>query len=243
MLADFNKEDVFIVIAAYNESTNVKPVLESLKHAGYKNIVAVDDGSTDDTYQVLQSVPGIHVLKHSINRGQGATLQTGQSYALLNGAKYIIHFDADGQHPVSQIADLLQPLVSGEFNFVCGSRFLTDESRSHVPKTKRFILRLGTWFNWFLYGIKMTDAHNGFRAMDAQTASKVVITEDRFEHASEIIDLLSLYRIRHTEKPVTINYHNHKERNAATRGGGIFRPKSLRFLYSLTLEKLIKIYA
>jgi glycosyltransferase involved in cell wall biosynthesis len=236
------KDDTFIVIAAYNESKNIIKVVDSLRQAGYKNIVITDDGSTDDTYAVLQSIPGIHILHHIINRGQGAALQTGQAYALQNGAKYIVHFDADGQHPLEQIPDMVMPLVNGECEMTSGSRFITKESKNEVPASKKFILSLGTWFNWFLYGVKMTDAHNGFRAMTADAAGKIVITEDRFEHASEIIDLLSLKNIKYKEIPVVINYDNAEERTAATRGGAIFRPKSFRFLYSLTLEKLIKIY-
>lgn len=243
MFQEHHKSEIFIVIAAYNESGNILGVLENLKKANYPNIVVVDDGSTDNTFEVLKSITGIHIIKHIINRGQGAALQTGQAYALQQGAKYIVHFDADGQHPLNQIPDLVTPLLSGEYEFTCGSRFLTQESTSHVPVAKRFILNLGTWFNWFLYGIKMTDAHNGFRAMTHEAAQKIVITEDRFEHASEIIDLLKLKEITFKEVPVIITYNNHQERNVLTRGGALFRPKSLRFLYSLTLEKLIKIYS
>lgn len=242
MITEQNKKDTFIVIAAYNESKNILGVLKDLTTAGYPNIVVVDDGSTDDTYQVLKQTKDITVLRHIINRGQGAALQTGQVYAIQQNAKYIVHFDADGQHPLNQIPDLLTPLISEGYEFTCGSRFLTKESTQHVPTGKQFILSLGTWFNWFLYGIKMTDAHNGFRAMTKDAAAKIVITEDRFEHASEIVDLIKLKNIKFKEVPVIINYDNHQERTAAARGGMIFRPKSLRFLYSLTLEKLIKIY-
>lgn len=233
---------VFIVIAAYNESTSVIPVIKSLQDSGFKNIVVVDDGSSDDTYSVLKSIKGIHVLQHLINRGQGAALQTGQSYALQQGAEYIVHFDADGQHPHAQIVDMLAPLIEGRADITIGSRFLTPESRAEVPFTKRLTLAGGTWLHWFAYGLKLSDAHNGFRAMTANAARKIVITYDRFEHASEIIDLISLHSLRLIEIPVTITYGNHQERTVQARGGLIFRPRSLRVATTIFIEKLIKIY-
>jgi glycosyltransferase involved in cell wall biosynthesis len=88
---------VFIVIPSYNEGAVLGKTVENLLGSGH-SIVVVDDGSTDDTQEVLRGLE-VHRLRHPVNMGQGAALQTGTDYALSQGAKYIVHFDADGQHP------------------------------------------------------------------------------------------------------------------------------------------------
>ena len=106
-------ENVYIVIPAYNEEKKIVSTISSIKSEGFENIVLVDDGSKDHTSEVAES-QSVIVLKHIINRGQGAALQTGITYALKSGAEYIVNFDADGQHDPKQIKDLLVPLFSKE---------------------------------------------------------------------------------------------------------------------------------
>lgn len=192
---------VFIVIAAFNEAKNIGGVIKSLKK--YKNIVVVDDCSTDNTYDVVKRNK-IVVLRHSINRGQGAALQTGMDYALQKGADVIVHFDADGQHLATEIPKLIRPLREG-VDVVFGSRFL--RRTSDVPFFKKIILKAGIWFNFILYGVKMSDAHNGFRALTKKAVKKIRISEDRMEHASEIVELVHNANLKYKEVPVTILYN------------------------------------
>src|SRR5271165_3674009 len=89
-------EDVWVVVAAYNEGERLGRTLQSLCRR-YANVVVVDDGSRDDTSDVAGRHP-VWVLRHIINLGQGAALQTGIRFALEQGADYLVTFDADGQH-------------------------------------------------------------------------------------------------------------------------------------------------
>ena len=119
-------DGAFIVIAAYNEQTTIASVVQRLL-ARYPNVVVVDDGSTDNTARFAARA-GAVVLRHIINRGQGAALQTGITYALRKGACYVVTFDGDGQHQVEDIPGLLYPLLQGTHDVALGSRFLNRDA-------------------------------------------------------------------------------------------------------------------
>ncbi|MBW3011547.1 glycosyltransferase family 2 protein, partial [Candidatus Woesearchaeota archaeon] len=155
-----NKQ-VFIVIAAYNEEKNISKVIQGLKKAGYQNIIVVDDCSKDRTYELAEA-QNIHVLKHVINRGQGAALRTGIEYALSLGADAVVTFDADGQHRLEDLPAMLKPVLEGEVDVTLGSRFL---KQTEVPPMRKFLLKGSIIVQNLFYGIKLTDANNGFRVL------------------------------------------------------------------------------
>ncbi|HYD03675.1 MAG TPA: glycosyltransferase family 2 protein [Alphaproteobacteria bacterium] len=194
--------NVFIVIAAYNEGRAISKVIKSLQNSGYHNIVVVDDGSKDNTSQVALD-SGAVVLKHVVNRGQGAALKTGMEYALRNGADIIVHFDADGQHRVEDLKAMISPVASGKYDITVGSRFLT---KAKIPFMRKLTLKTAVLVVWLFYGVKMTDAHNGFRAMNRKAAQKINITSDRMEHASQIVEEMYKKNLRYKEVPVIILY-------------------------------------
>ncbi|UCH84371.1 MAG: glycosyltransferase family 2 protein [Candidatus Latescibacterota bacterium] len=195
---------VFVVLPVYNEGRVVASAIAPLLDRGY-TAVAVDDGSTDDTWPIIRSLP-IHSLRHPVNLGQGAALQTGMTYALEHGAEYIVHFDADGQHRVEDVDVLLEPLRKKEADVVLGSRFLRDEDRRAVPPVRRMLLKGGVIFNGLLTRVWLTDAHNGFRAMTREAAATIGLRENRFAHASEILIQFRRNRLRVVERPTAIIY-------------------------------------
>ncbi len=194
--------DVFVVIPAYNEATSLKTVMHEVR-AVYPNVVVVDDGSADDTFAVAQQAGG-HVLRHIVNRGQGAALQTGIQYALQRGARFVVTFDADGQHCVKDIAALVGPIHRGECDIALGSRFL---GRSvNMPASRRLLLRAGVLFTWLVSRVRLTDVHNGLRAFSRRAAEHVDITLDRMAHASELIDMIRNCGLVFREVPVEVRY-------------------------------------
>ncbi|MEL6134101.1 MAG: glycosyltransferase family 2 protein, partial [Bacteroidota bacterium] len=158
------QKQTWVIIPAYNEGAVIRSIVRELLDCGYQ-IIVVDDGSEDDTPHVLSDLPLVYV-RHPLNLGQGAALQTGMKMALQLDASYVLHFDADGQHPVSQIPDLLAPLVQDKADICLGSRFLSVESRGEVPFRRRLTLQVGRIVNYLFTGMWLSDAHNGFRAMN-----------------------------------------------------------------------------
>ena len=194
--------DAFIVVAAFNEAAVIGEVVQELLSL-YRHVVVVDDGSSDTTASVSRRA-GASVLHHTLNRGQGAALQTGFDYCLRHGASYVVTFDADGQHQMDEIELLLEPLRSGRADVVLGSRFLGKAPG--MPWSRGLVLRLGVMFTRVMSGARLSDTHNGMRALSRRALTQVRITQDRMAHASELIDQIVQGDLSYVEVPVTIRY-------------------------------------
>ena len=196
------RETAYVVIAAYNEATCIGRVVEDVAKV-LPNVIVVDDGSVDGTAAAARASARF-VLRHAINRGQGAALQTGIEFALRKGAKYIVTFDADGQHDPADIYAMLEPIVRGECDISLGSRFLGKAT--NLPTSRKWMLRMGIVFTRLVGGVKLSDSHNGFRAFSRRAAERINITLDRMAHASELIDQISAMGLPFKEVPVHIRY-------------------------------------
>ncbi len=192
----------WVVLAAFNEEARIGAVLDELLRAR-TNVVVVDDGSSDATARVVLEHPA-WLVRHSVNLGQGAAVQTGIAFALAQGATHIVTFDADGQHRTEDIAILMQALSAANADYALGSRFLGGAEG--MPWSRQLVLRLGILFTAVFSGVWLSDAHNGFRAMTRRGAERIGITFNRMEHASEIIDQIVRSRYRFIEVPVSIRY-------------------------------------
>lgn len=194
--------DVYFVIAAYNEGTAIEDVVRTCL-AHYPHVVVVDDGSHDETLDAAVAAGAIG-LRHTINLGQGAALQTGIDYALKAGASHIVTFDADGQHRIEDVAPMLEALVAAGVEICLGSRFLG--ATVGMTKMRHMILKAAIIFTWLTAGLKLTDAHNGLRVMTKKAARLIRIRQNRMAHASEIIEEIARHKISYIEHPVTIVY-------------------------------------
>lgn len=211
------RKATFIVVPAYNESACIEQVLRELV-ALYPNVVVVDDGSKDGLADIAERVTP-YVLRHLINRGQGAALQTGIDFALRRGAQYVVTFDADGQHCVEDISALVGPIYRGECEITLGSRFLGQAI--NIPTSRRVLLWLGVLFTRLASRVSLTDAHNGLRAFSRQAAERIHLTMDRMAHASEIIDNIRCSRLPFREVPVRIRYTPHSLTKNRTLGDAL----------------------
>jgi polyprenyl-phospho-N-acetylgalactosaminyl synthase len=227
-----NNENIFIVIPAYNEGAVLGETVDGLLPFGFQ-IVVVDDGSRVPASNFLMARP-VHYLRHVINLGQGAALQSGMKYALNCGAEIIVHFDADGQHSPELIQRLVDPIRSQECDLVLGSRFLNPDDRSHVPAPKRVLLRAGIFVSWLFSGLWLTDTHNGFRALSRTAAQSIELTENGYAHATEILEQIRKSGLKYKEVPATIRYTEHSK----AKGQSVLN--SLNIVLDLLLGKLGK---
>jgi glycosyltransferase involved in cell wall biosynthesis len=223
---------IFIVIAAYNEENSIGSVLDSLRKEGYRDIVVVDDGSSDRTYKVALRHRA-KVLSHPFNRGQGAALKTGIDYALQEGADVIVTFDADGQHNPKNIKAMIAPVLKKEVDITLGSRYL-KQSKTNVPIIRKYYHKMGVLAIWLMYGIRLTDAHNGLRALSRKAAEAIEIKSDRMEHASEIVDQIGKRHLRFREIPVEIRYTEYSLRH------GQSSTNAFNILSRMIFKKLVR---
>lgn len=203
---------VFVVMPAFHEGSSLGEVLTRLKEFT-PHVVVVDDGSTDATWEVARN-HGALTLRHAVNRGQGAALQTGIVFALRRGADVIVTFDADGQHQVSDLPRLIAPILDGQCDVVLGSRFLGGDAQ--VPPRRRLLLRLATWFTRLASRLTVTDAHNGLRAFSRRAAERIDIRLDRMAHASELMDQIRVSGLPWREVAVTVRYTEYSLRKGQT---------------------------
>jgi polyprenyl-phospho-N-acetylgalactosaminyl synthase len=192
----------WVIIPAFNEGQRLSAVLQGLATHPWQ-VVVVDDGSTDETARVAAGA-GVIVLRHLINRGQGAALRTGLEYALMHGATQIVTFDADGQHSADDIPRLLQTLQRDEAELVLGSRFLG--TAPGIPWHRRCLLRMAVLLTRLTTGLRLTDTHNGLRAMTGPAAAKLRFSEDGMAHASQILSLAARLKLRVCEVPCSVRY-------------------------------------
>ena len=193
---------LWVICAAYNEAAMIGRVVSELRRAGYRTVV-VDDGSADATGPIAAAA-GAHVVTHPLNLGQGAALQTGIDYALSRGAEVLVTFDADGQHRVADIRRLVEALARERAAFALGSRFLGEAQ--DLPPLRRLILRAATVFTRLTTGLRLTDSHNGLRALTRQGAAAIRLRQNRMAHASEILAEIARSRLPYVEVPVSIEY-------------------------------------
>lgn len=197
------RRDTRVVIAAFNEGKVIRNVVSEVVRDGW-SVILVDDGSRDDTAAEARA-GGAVVLRHVVNLGQGAALQTGIDCALRQGAKYIVTFDADGQHNYADIPALIAALEDADISL--GSRFLG--SVEGATQRRMAMLRAAVMMSNRLSGLRLTDAHCGLRAMRAEVAPKLRITQDRMAHASELLRKIHTGGLRVVEVPVTVRYTAH----------------------------------
>jgi glycosyltransferase involved in cell wall biosynthesis len=202
--------EIFVVIPAYNEGRVIRATLAPVIELGYSVVVA-DDGSRDSTWRQLTGLR-VHRLRHPFNLGQGAALQSAVTYALEQGAQYIVHYDADGQHSLEDIPRLLEHVVSGRADIVLGSRFLRVQDKQMVPFSRRVLLKGAVVVNWLLTGLRLSDAHNGARAMNRKAALAITLRENGFAHATEILQQVRAHKLRYVECPTRIRYTEYSMR-------------------------------
>lgn len=197
-----DSDQIWIVIPAFDEAEVVAGVVAGVR-SSYPNVVVVDDCSRDRTGADARAA-GAVVLRHVVNLGQGAALQTGIRYALLRGARYIVTFDADGQHRPEDIEVLLATQQSTGADVVMGSRFLG--AATDIPRVRRLLLDLAVRYTRATSGIPLSDTHNGLRLFTRHAAQRLRITQNRMAHASEIIDQVARLGLAVAEAPVTVVY-------------------------------------
>lgn len=194
-----------IIIPVYNEGNQISSVLDGLSTQKYL-IVVVDDGSTDNSCDIIQSY-NVHLLRHLVNLGQGAALMTGIKYALtVPELKYIITFDSDGQHQSSDIPKLVDALAKEKCDVALGSRFIVGANAENITALRRITLKLALFTTRLTTGLKITDTHNGLRAFTVEAAAKIKITQNRMAHASEILQQISKFKLSYCEVPVNVLY-------------------------------------
>lgn len=217
----------WVVVPVYNERKVIGAVLDELL-AVFDHVVCVDDGSCDGSAEVVARSRA-RLVRHPINLGQGAALQTGMEYVLREpAARIVVTYDADGQHRVEDAVALVHVLARQDVDIVFGSRFI--DGTTELPRLKRLVLKLAVRYMNATSQLRLTDAHNGLRAFNRRVAEALDISQGGMAHASEIVTTVARRRFRYTEAPVRILYTDY------SRGKGQSVLNSVNILFDLLLR-------
>jgi polyprenyl-phospho-N-acetylgalactosaminyl synthase len=195
--------NVWIVVPAFNEAGVIGDVIADLRSI-FQNVVCVDDGSRDDTGETALRA-GATLVRHPVNLGQGAAIQTGVEYARRQpGAQVFATFDADGQHRVKDLVTMIDRLGAGDVDVVIGTRFGPGVTRP--PLLKRIVLQTAARLSPRGRRLGLTDTNNGLRVFNKTVADGLDITMSGMSHATEFIMLIAENRWRVAEEPVEVLY-------------------------------------
>jgi len=208
-------KSIYILIPVFNEEKKIESVVTELSSV-FKNIVTVNDGSSDSTREILESLDVI-LLNHSVNLGQGAAISTGFKYIQrLKDAEAVVTFDADGQHSVKDAKAFAEEILSCKQEIIFGSRFIGNSSK--IPLIKKIVLSVVVFFTNRFSKINLSDAHNGMKAIKKTCLHKIDIDIDGFGFESQIIHQVSKKNITYKEMPtntIYTSYSRHKGQKLA----------------------------
>lgn len=198
---------VCIIIPTYNNHKTLKRVIDGVLN--YTNqVVIVDDGSTDQTANILKEYPNLNQIHFSKNRGKGAALRKGFKKALSLGYNYAITIDSDGQHYPDDIPVFINALKIDKHTLYIGSRNMTHDS---IPKGSSFGNKFSNfWFNTET-GIKLTDTQSGFRMYPLNLISDIKFYTTKFEFEIEVIVKAAWRGVQVKNLPIKVLY-DEKER-------------------------------
>lgn len=196
---------IILVIPAYNEEASIEKTIENVVRANYDYIV-INDGSTDNTRQILERNKYNHINLIS-NLGIGGAVQTGYKYALENKYDIVVQFDADGQHDISYIEAIVRPLKTGEADLVIGSCFIGNTHQNNrSSKLRRFGIRFLSHVIKFFSKKRVHDPTSGFRAVNRKVLIKFA-TNYPLEYPEPIsnFELLKYSDVKIIEVPVKMH--------------------------------------
>jgi polyprenyl-phospho-N-acetylgalactosaminyl synthase len=206
-------QDVTIVMPVYNEATIVRSTLTHLLDR-FPRVVAVDDGSRDRSVLEIADTDA-RLVRHPINLGQGAALQTGIRAALQDPrTQFIGLFDADGQHNLDDLSRMVDILRTSTYDVALGSRF--TGTATGITTTRKAMLKAGARYLRMTTGLPISDPHNGLRVFRRNAAETLNITAPDFSHANQILDRIRQQKLSYIEVPVNIAYTEYSKAKGQT---------------------------
>lgn len=203
-----SRKKIAVVVPVYNEAKNIRGTVEEIRATCARwDIVAVDDGSTDGSLELLSDLP-VTVISHAVNLGYGAAVQTGLVYAVREGYEIVVLMDADGQHMPSDIPRLLSALDAGA-DIVIGSRLLGKTATYTIPLARRVGITFFSALAKMLGGKKVHDVTSGFQAMRRNVAEYLAEQYPVDFPDAEVIISLGLKKFRLAEVPAAFRMRVH----------------------------------
>lgn len=191
-----------IVIPTYNNGGTLAQVLTDVLAYSFP-VIVVNDGSTDQTAEVLKSFPGIRVISYPTNRGKGYALNTGLKAAIEAGYRYAITLDSDGQHYADDIPVFLKEIEQHPDSLLIGARNLASDN---MPGKNTFANKFSNFWFTLETGIRLADTQSGYRLYPLHKLKNMHLFTTKYEYELEIIVQAAWRNIRVANVPVKVYY-------------------------------------
>jgi len=179
---NMDKKHLLILLPAYNEERFIGKVIDKIRKNGFKNILVVDDGSNDNTYEIAVKKK-VKTIKHIKNKGKGAALKTGLSYAYSEGYDFVAILDADNQHNPMDLNKLIREMESGNYDIIIGKRINYEK----MPFIREITNKVTSLVISLLCKNRVMDSQSGFRLLKTKLVPFINLKTDRFEAESEML--------------------------------------------------------
>lgn len=236
MNAPLSKNNVLVIVPAFNEQESIGAVLQTLMDHNYQ-VLVVDDGSVDKTRLIAQEA-GVDVLTLPFNLGVGGALRAGFKFAVRHGYRAVVQVDADGQHDASQIVSLMENANESSAHLVLGSRFQRSTESMRVPIVRRQVMRLLSALASRATGTTITDATSGFRLIQNPLLSEFAQVFPSYYLGDTYEALMSAGKAGYVVKeiPTVIVNRAHGESSASTL-------QSIKFIFKSVVVAGLGIHA
>jgi len=206
MSTENNKNRFAFIIPVYNHAATVSQVIKDAQALSFP-VFVVDDGSTDNTYEQTEEIPGIQIIRHQLNLGKGAAIMTGFAAATVV-ADWAITIDADGQHYPQDALKLIDAIPGGRRAIVVGAREgMAGIEGAHIPWTSRFGRKFSNFWVWAAGGAILSDSQSGMRLYPLPEAMLLKTKARRFQFEIEILVMARRKGLEVIETPVRVIYH------------------------------------
>jgi len=194
---------IIVGIPAFNEEKNIATIITKLADIT-DTIIVCNDGSSDLTLDIAKKM-GVFVINHEKNLGYGAAIRSIFLKAKEMNGDVLVTFDADGQHRIEDIENVIKPIIDQKADLVIGSRFL-DESEKEIPQYRKVGIKVITKITNSSIKEQLTDSQSGFRAYSKKVISELNPSELGMGISTEILIKASSKKFRITEVPIKILY-------------------------------------
>ena len=226
---------ITIGIPAYNEEKNIAKIIVQLKKVA-DQILVCDDGSTDSTSEIAESLGAI-VIKHPKNLGYGSAIRSIFLKSREINAEILVTIDADGQHKIEDVKKVTKPIVDGQADISIGSRFL--EEGDNAPKYRKLGINIITKVTNSSLSEKITDAQSGFRAYNNKVLQSLTPSDSGMGISTEILIKSSNLGLKIAEVPTKIQYEGEtSSQNPISHGTGVL----LSTLKYISIERPLVFY-
>lgn len=206
--AEFLSVKACVLLPTYNNAQTLEAVIQSLA-AFTRQIIVVNDGSTDHTTDILARYPFLQVLSYMPNRGKGNALKQGFRYAWQQGYHYAISIDSDGQHYAHDLPTFLEAIKTHPGTLIIGAR---NMDQAHIPGKSSFGNKFSNFWFWVETGIRLPDTQSGYRLYPLEPLSKMKFFTRKYEFEIEAPVRVAWKGVKVMPVPVSVYYPPASER-------------------------------